>query len=138
MFHVTLLINVPPIKSGILGKFPSLCGAGPFNPPASKDTAPSIGARTVQLALPLVPALKKGLGLQSLDSMDDTVDSTAAFTLQLGSDDLASIPTTAPSDRSSPTSAVGIEKFGVWAPDSGVVAVDPRHPLLAGTHRSPG
>ena len=96
-----------------------------------------------QLALPLVPSLRKDLGLRSLEVADDTVDPTASFTLQLGSDDLAAIPSVVPTDRSSPTSAVGIEKFGVWAPDSGS-AVDPptavsnpTAPLADSTHRTP-
>jgi LCP family protein required for cell wall assembly len=96
-----------------------------------------------QLALPLVPGLKKDLGLRSLDLVDDTVDSTAPFVLQLGSDDLNAIPTVVPSDGSSPTSAVGIEKFGVWAPDTGVTVVAlPVIPTLTVTpvdlaHRTP-
>ncbi|HLZ06948.1 MAG TPA: LytR C-terminal domain-containing protein, partial [Chloroflexota bacterium] len=79
-----------------------------------------------QAARALLPALKKDLGLVSLDSYDDATDPTLPLVLQLGSDDASDPFVVTADDRAAPASTVGIEKFGVWVPDLGSAPADAR------------
>jgi LCP family protein required for cell wall assembly len=78
-----------------------------------------------QLAAVLLPGLKKDLSLHGLTAVDDTVDPSAPLVLQLGSDDLASIPSQVAAGRTFPASVIGIERFGVWSSDIAAPPSDP-------------
>jgi LCP family protein required for cell wall assembly len=68
----------------------------------------------------IAPLIKADLGLSSLEVEEDTSGKNdGVLKLSIGADDLAATKLPIPTDPSAPSSAVGIQKFGVWAPDVG-------------------
>ncbi len=85
-----------------------------------------------QAGAPLAQLLAKDLGMADLAVTTDLPGEEDEVVLQLGVDGLAILENLPRDDQVAPSGVVGIERIGVWTPDTGETAVSatetPRHP----------
>jgi hypothetical protein len=81
----------------------------------------------------LAHEIASDLHLREIDVTTGTIGDIDEVVLQLGSNDESAGDLTMPADRSAPRSVVGIEKFGIWAPDVGPPVPVPTTGPVTGT-----